>query len=83
VVVAGRPAEALLNVAGRNRATLIVVGNRGLGATEGEVLGSVPREIVRTAVCDVTIIQTSATSGNGEFHHPAPGGSSSSAGGPP
>ena len=82
VVVAGRPAEALLKVAGRNRATLIVVGNRGLGATEGEVLGSVPREIVRTAVCDVTIIQTSATSGDGEaeqhrFRR------SSSAGGPP
>ena len=66
VVVAGRPAEALLKVAGRNRATLIVVGNRGLGASEGEALGSVPREIVRTAVCDVTIIQTSATGGNGE-----------------
>ena len=63
VVVAGKPAEALLKVAGRNPATLIVVGNRGLGATEGEVLGSVPREIVRTAVCDVTIIQTSAASG--------------------
>jgi maltose/moltooligosaccharide transporter len=43
-----------------------VVGNRGLGATEGEALGSVPREIARTAVCDVTIIQTSATGGNGE-----------------
>ena len=66
VVVAGRPAEALLKVAGRNRATLIVVGNRGLGASEGEALGSVPREIARTAVCDVTIIQTSATGGNGE-----------------
>ena len=49
VVVAGKPAEALLKVAGQNPATLIVVGNRGLGASEGEVLGSVPREIVRTA----------------------------------
>ena len=46
VVVAGKPAEALLRVAGRNPASLIVVGNRGLGAQEGEVLGSVPREIV-------------------------------------
>ena len=81
VVVAGKPAEALLKVAGQNPATLIVVGNRGLGATEGEVLGSVPREIVRTAICDVTIIQTSAAGGNGESHHPRRG--SSSAGGPP
>jgi maltose/moltooligosaccharide transporter len=60
VVVAGEPAETLLRVAGQNPATLIVVGNRGLGAAEGEVLGSVPAEIVRNAVCDVTVIQTSA-----------------------
>jgi maltose/moltooligosaccharide transporter len=60
VVVAGKPAEALLRVAGSSPASLIVVGNRGLGAQEGEVLGSVPREIVRNAVCDVLIIQTSA-----------------------
>jgi maltose/moltooligosaccharide transporter len=60
VIVPGRPAEALLKVASQSPATLIVVGNRGLGATEGEVLGSVPREIVKNANCDVTIIQTSA-----------------------
>jgi maltose/moltooligosaccharide transporter len=39
-----------------------VVGNRGLGAAEGEALGSVPREIVRNAVCDVLVVQTSALS---------------------
>ena len=39
-------------------APLIVVGNRGLGAKQGEVLGSVPAEIVRNAVSDVTVIQT-------------------------
>src|SRR5215213_157798 len=82
VVLAGRPAEALLKVAGQNPATLIVVGNRGLGATSGEALGSVQREIVRTAACDVTIIQTSAASGNGESQHHTHRGSSS-AGGPP
>jgi maltose/moltooligosaccharide transporter len=60
VVTAGKPAETLLRVAGQSRSTLIVVGNRGLGAAEGEVLGSVPAEIVRNAVCDVTVIQTSA-----------------------
>jgi maltose/moltooligosaccharide transporter len=58
VVVPGKPAEALLRVAAENPATLIVVGNRGLGARAGEVLGSVPAEIVRNAVCDVTVIQT-------------------------
>jgi maltose/moltooligosaccharide transporter len=60
VVVAGRPADALLRVAQQSPATLIVVGNRGLGAAEGEVLGSVPAEIVKNAHCDVTVIQTSA-----------------------
>jgi maltose/moltooligosaccharide transporter len=62
VVVADKPAAALLRVAGSNPASLIVVGNRGLGAQEGEALGSVPREIVRNAVCDVLIVQTSALS---------------------
>ncbi|SDS37135.1 maltose/moltooligosaccharide transporter [Friedmanniella luteola] len=60
VIVAARPAEALLQVANRNPASLIVVGNRGLGAQEGEVLGSVPREIVQHAACDVLVVQTSA-----------------------
>jgi maltose/moltooligosaccharide transporter len=62
VVVAARPAEALLRVAGNNRRSLIVVGNRGLGAQEGEALGSVPREIVKNAVCDVLVVQTSDVS---------------------
>ena len=52
--------EALLEVAHRSPASLIVVGNRGLGAHEGEVLGSVPREIVRNAYSDVVIVQTAA-----------------------
>jgi maltose/moltooligosaccharide transporter len=60
VLVAERPAQALLRVAGNSPASLIVVGNRGLGAEEGEALGSVPREIVREAVCDVLVVQTSA-----------------------
>jgi maltose/moltooligosaccharide transporter len=60
VVVAGEPAEALLQVAQSSPASLLVVGNRGLGAAEGEVLGSVPAKIVRNAACDVLIVQTSA-----------------------
>ncbi|HKH54707.1 MAG TPA: MFS transporter, partial [Propionibacteriaceae bacterium] len=59
-IVAAHPVEALLEVAHRSPgASLIVVGNRGLGAHEGEVLGSVPREIVRNAYSDVVIVQTS------------------------
>ncbi len=57
-IVEGSPAEALLEVAGSNPKNLIVVGNRGLGAQEGEVLGEVPREVVRCAVSDVMVVQT-------------------------
>jgi maltose/moltooligosaccharide transporter len=42
-IVAGDPARALLETAGTNPNNLIVVGNRGLGAAEGQLLGSVPR----------------------------------------
>jgi maltose/moltooligosaccharide transporter len=59
-LVAGDPAQALLDTVGANPANLIVVGNRGLGATEGQLLGSVPNNVVKKAVCDVLIVQTSA-----------------------
>jgi maltose/moltooligosaccharide transporter len=59
-LVAGDPAQALLDTVGANPANLIVVGNRGLGASEGQLLGSVPREVVKNAVCDVLVVQTSA-----------------------
>ncbi|MDQ1741018.1 MAG: maltose/moltooligosaccharide transporter, partial [Pseudonocardiales bacterium] len=59
-LVPGDPARALLDTVGANPANLIVVGNRGLGASEGEALGSVPRNVVRNAVCDVLVVQTSA-----------------------
>jgi maltose/moltooligosaccharide transporter len=56
--VAGRPAQALLETAGDNPKNLIVVGNRGLEAEEGHLLGSVPAEVVKKAVCNVLIVQT-------------------------
>jgi maltose/moltooligosaccharide transporter len=58
-VVRGDPASALLEVAGNNPKNLIVVGNRGVGAREGELLGEVPAAVVRNATCNVLIIQTS------------------------
>jgi maltose/moltooligosaccharide transporter len=59
-LVPGDPAQALLDTIGKNPANLIVVGNRGLGANEGQLLGSVPAAVVRNAVCDVLVVQTSA-----------------------
>jgi maltose/moltooligosaccharide transporter len=55
--VEGDPAHALLETAGSDPKNLIVVGNRGLGAEAGEALGSVPREVVKNAVCDVMVVQ--------------------------
>jgi maltose/moltooligosaccharide transporter len=59
-LVAGDPAQALLDMVGNNPANLIVVGNRGLGAKEGQRLGSVPGNVVKQALCDVLVVQTSA-----------------------
>jgi len=57
---AGDPAEVLLDAAGPDHRSLIVVGNRGLGAKEGHELGSVPAEVVRRATSDVLIVQVPA-----------------------
>jgi len=59
-LVPGDPAQALLDTVGPNPANVIVVGNRGLGASEGQRLGSVPSHVVKNAVCDVLVVQTSA-----------------------
>jgi len=59
-LVPGDPAQALLDTVGANPANLIVVGNRGLGASEGQLVGSVPRDVVKDAICDVLVVQTSA-----------------------
>jgi len=57
-IVAAPPARALLDAAGDNAKNLIVVGNRGLGAEEGQMLGSVPGEVVTHAMCNVLVVQT-------------------------
>ena len=59
-LVKGDPAQALLDTVGQDPANLIVVGNRGLGAQEGQLLGSVPGNVVKNALCDVLVVQTSA-----------------------
>jgi len=56
-MVSGDPVEALLDAAGPDHQSLIVVGNRGLGAAEGHELGSVPSEVVHRSTSDVLIVQ--------------------------
>lgn len=57
-IVPGDPAQALLDVVGTDPTNLLVVGNHGLGAEAGYVLGNIPREVVRNAVCNVMVVQT-------------------------
>jgi nucleotide-binding universal stress UspA family protein len=54
-VVEGRPANALLEAAERERATVIAVGSHGHGRTVGILLGSTATEIVHRAPCSVLI----------------------------
>ena len=63
-IVEGSPAKALLEVAGANSANVIVVGNRGLGSADGQLLGSVPGDVAKNAQCDVLIVQTSDVDGD-------------------
>lgn len=57
--VSGDPADALIEVAERENADLIVVGNRGMhGMTR--VLGSVPNKVSHRAGCSVLIVYTDA-----------------------
>ena len=51
------PAAAILAVAARANADLIVVGNRGMHGIS-RVLGSVPNAVSHSAVCSVTIVRT-------------------------
>ena len=62
-VVEGRPANALLGEAERERATLIAVGSHGHGRTAGILLGSVATEIVHRAPCSVLIARGETRSG--------------------
>ena len=51
-----RPVPAILDVAERYEADLIVVGNRG--ASDPKVLGSVPQKVIHLAPCSVLVVHT-------------------------
>ncbi|RVX42089.1 nucleotide-binding universal stress UspA family protein [Nonomuraea polychroma] len=59
----GEAVDVLISLAGRHRADLIVVGNRGLNSLAGRLLGSVPSGVSHRASCDVLIVHT--TDGKG------------------
>jgi nucleotide-binding universal stress UspA family protein len=55
--VPGDPADAILGVAGKTGADLIVVGNKGMHGV-GRVIGSVTNTVSHKAPCSVLIVST-------------------------
>ncbi|HEU5141677.1 MAG TPA: universal stress protein [Solirubrobacterales bacterium] len=56
--VEGNPAEAILSVAEKTNADLIVVGNKGMTGARRFLLGSVPNNVSHHAPCSVIIVRT-------------------------
>jgi len=54
----GDPAEAILTVADKVGADLIVVGNKGMTGARRFLLGSVPNKVSHHAPCSVIIVRT-------------------------
>ena len=54
----GDPADAILDVAEEQGASLIVVGNKGMTGARRFLLGSVPNRVSHHAPCSVLIIRT-------------------------
>jgi nucleotide-binding universal stress UspA family protein len=59
VAVEGQPAQVLLDQTAD--ATLLVVGNRGLGGFKSLLLGSVSQQVVHHATCPVVVVHHSDT----------------------
>ena len=56
-ILGSNPSRALQSVAKNENFDLIVVGSRGLGTTASVLLGSVSRDIVTNANCNVLVIK--------------------------
>jgi len=54
--VAGRPADALIAMAERDHARMIVVGHHGGSTVMGAILGSVTFKVLQTAPCPVLVV---------------------------
>jgi len=57
------PADALLDLAKKNDAAIIVVGSKGMRADERELFGNIPDKLSHKAACGVLIVYTADASG--------------------
>ncbi len=57
LVLGSNPAKTLLTIAKQENFALIVVGSRGLGNTWSMLLGSVSKQIVGDAHCNVLVVK--------------------------
>jgi nucleotide-binding universal stress UspA family protein len=56
--IEGAPVDALVNLAEKVKADLLVVGDVGLDTVAGRLLGSVPANVARRAKIDILIVHT-------------------------
>jgi len=56
-ILGSNPSRALETIAEHGKFDLIVVGSRGLGSTASFLLGSVSRQVVTKAKCDVLVVK--------------------------
>jgi nucleotide-binding universal stress UspA family protein len=56
-ILGTNPSRALQHVASHEKFDLIVVGSRGLSSTASILLGSVSRQVVATADCNVLVVK--------------------------
>ena len=54
----GDAADSVIDVAEQTGATLIVVGNRGIGSAKRFVLGNVPSKVVHHSPCSTYVVHT-------------------------
>ncbi len=56
-ILGSNPSRALVDTARNENFDLIVVGSRGLGSAAAFLLGSVSKQVVSKASCDVLVVK--------------------------
>jgi len=56
-ILGSNPSRALVDIANNEKFDLIVVGSRGLGSTVAFLIGSISKQVVAKANCDVLVVK--------------------------